>query len=416
MAYKSLKKIAYEAHNDQKTIKNEYDKRMKNYGVIKSGLHPYLKKDGQISDDLESFIIPLREIAMISERVEYNSAELSKNLGRLPKTAKKIYLIQELTNELKAGTALEGLKINEKDIESTITYFLADKNRQYEKNVSIPRTFYLVKSYFRLLNGDFPRIETIIDIRKIYDQLYRDFILDDNRPDGAFFRSRQLEVDFGGQGVKMTLPADEDDLENKIDHWLDFISDKNIPYLIKGSAAFGTFMDLSPFYQGNGLTARYIFSAYLTRKLDPLTGLNFSRQLLKNHESYSNSLQEFIDRRNFAEGSFLVRSILSIVENSQQDALERLSTAKERYLQNRKNIDRCLKKDDPQFYIFDQLNQAAAFSQNKKTLLDRQLIQSSLDSGYSKRALSRAIKELEDKKIITVIKKNPMEHQINLSF
>ncbi|VDK13561.1 hypothetical protein OAL24_00366 [Oenococcus sicerae] len=181
MVYKTLKTVAYETHHDFKAVANEYDRRFHSYGTFKTGLFPYLSAQAILSgDQRELFVVPLREIAISSERIRYNSDELIALLAQMPSTARGLYIQKQMINEILANNQLAGLKNSPNEVEIAIKALDTNSYREI-------RFAAMAKMYQAIIDHDYQRIESPIDIRKIYDQLLHGLIKHEQLPDGAFF-------------------------------------------------------------------------------------------------------------------------------------------------------------------------------------------------------------------------------------
>ncbi|MFT8324334.1 Fic family protein [Oenococcus sicerae] len=409
MVYKTLKTVAYETHHDFKAVANEYDRRFHSYGTFKTGLFPYLSAQTILSgDQRELFVVPLREIAISSERIRYNSDELIALLAQLPSTARELYIQKQMINEILANNQLAGLKNSPNEVEIAIKALDTNSYREI-------RFAAMAKMYQAIIDHDYQRIESPIDIRKIYDQLLHGLIKHDQLPDGAFFRKRISVIKHSDDEIDYQLPGDQQDLERRIGQWLKFISNKNIPFLLKGLLAHGCFENLHPFYDGNGRTGRYILSLYLARKLDIVSGLNVSQMIAKSPDSYNKAAIAFSDAENFAEGSSFVADLLEMIEERQRTVIENLTGKLKKLTDLNQKIQTLYPVNSSDYFVLNLLAQSALFSASQTSgLLDRDILKHAQNGQQSKRAVNFAIKALVSSKQIVTIKKNPGQHLINI--
>ncbi|SYW06046.1 putative Fic family protein [Oenococcus oeni] len=410
MPYKTLKTIDYEAHHDSKTVGTEYERRIHNYGIFKSGLYPFLIDHQELSQDRrELFVTPLREIAIACERIEYNSAELESKLKELPPIAEELYLKKSLINEITTSNRLSGIAVRRTEVKAALDSINKDNQEQV-------RFAPMAKMYKKILEGDFQRIESFVDLRKVYNQLLFGLIEKEQMPDGAFFRNRPVSIKNDQHKIIFQLSGNENDLEQRLSNWLKFISNKNIPFMIKGLLAHGYFENIHPFYDGNGRTSRYILSLYLARKLDLVTGLNVAQAIYENRESYEKALLALGDQGNFAEGSFFINDLLSMIENRQRKIIEDLDVNIKQLSRTNKKIQQIYQINSPEYFVLNLLLQSKIFTDNQADgLLDREIVEISENSKHSKRAINLAIKSLERKKQIIALKKNPFQHSIDIN-
>lgn len=127
-------------------------------------------------------------------------------------------------------------------------------------------------------------IETLEDIRILYDKLLNDEIDKNKLPDGNLFRNNGVWI--GNSDKKVHVPKEkEENFVSDLAQWLTFINKDEIPFIYKTFIAHYYFEYIHPFYDGNGRLGRYIACVYLAYKLDPLTAISFSREIGKNKKN-----------------------------------------------------------------------------------------------------------------------------------
>ncbi|WP_229676527.1 Fic family protein, partial [Streptococcus himalayensis] len=268
MNYKNLKSIYYQ---DYSSYEEEYFKRLNSIGTIKTSMFPYLmKKESFASNQYPLFVMPLLDILMMMQNIILNSTKISDLATKLPEVAHKQFYQEHLYTAIISTNQIEGIHTTRKDIALAIEALHKKKNAKYVSTV---------RMYLDILNGDFLHIASIEEIREIYDKLTHGEIDREDEIDGKLFRKDTVSIVNNQSGkIEHIPPGKEDKIIEMLQSWIDFINDENVPFLIKATLGHYFFENIHPFYDGNGRIGRYILANYLSRKLDPFSGLIISKK------------------------------------------------------------------------------------------------------------------------------------------
>ena len=128
-----------------------------------------------------------------------------------------------------------------------------------------------------MIKNDDTAINSISDIRKIFDSMVSSEIKENDLPDGDLFRRKGIGVfdETKNQWIHRNEYTEPELFEN-LTLMLEFLKYYKAPHVFKIMASHFIFEYLHPFYDGNGRVGRYILAKLLSNSLDPFTALTFS--------------------------------------------------------------------------------------------------------------------------------------------
>ncbi|WP_349515450.1 Fic family protein [Leuconostoc suionicum] len=409
MAYLELKKIGYQLHQDPQAISEEYNKRFNSIGTIKTNLFPsFMNRDDPSSKQYELFVVPLPEIYISTERITNNSKLIQKIADDLPHLAGMQFFYDTLSKEIISTNEIEGVRSTRKELEKAI-------NAVEKKNTKNVRLASTVKMYMATFEDRNIQIKNLADIRLIYDKLLNNEIKPDDMPDGLYFRKDSVKiVNASGQAIHYP-PVGEEQINNRLEQWVSFINNKQIPFLVKALTAHFFFENTHPFYDGNGRTGRYILSTYLSRKLDKFTGMSFSQIVNAQKSKYYEAFKITGDNSNYGEATFFVLTILQLIEDSQHTIIESLNNKQEKLARANKAISALYKHDTVENFVLSLLSQVALFSDDTETnVKDMDIIAIAKKNNlFNTNAIKKAFIELTEKKYLIQTSSKPLKHHIS---
>lgn len=411
MAYKPLKIFKYQNRPSQLDLDTEYRNRFEAEGTFRTNLIPYLMSREEVAkSNYPIFVYPLREIWMTSERIQTNSNTITSLANNLPALASQQFFLETLTEEIQSTNDIEGVKSSREEISFAI--------RRTKENKIDVRLASTVKMYTDIMKGDFIHINSLNDIRTMYDQLLAGELESNDNVDGDLFRREAVHIESHNRDkVVHYAPTGEDNIKQRLTLWIEYINNKDVPFLIKALIGHYYFENTHPFYDGNGRTGRYILSNYLARKLDRFTGVSISQAVQSSKTQYYNAFTTTGDFENKAEGTFFVTSLLDLIEKSQQTIIESLTKRSSKFEEVTHKINTAYKQDiDAKNYVLFLLAQSRLFSSEANGLLDKDILEMAKETRYSGRKVKLALTELECSGEIIKIKGNPLQHIISDSF
>ena len=300
MSYKSLYKLF--VMNDSSTFNKIYENKYNSPSTIKF--------DFLINNNQAFFTYDVDILTLIS-RIREIDFELKNIINKLPDVSINSYLQKSLIEEIENTNEIEGVKFSKNQFLS-ITYELKSMNKI--KNIFDG----IVYKYLNLAENDL-KLENSYDIRKLYDEMLYEEILEEdsnNLPDGNLFRKEAVHVYKSTNKIVHNGILPETKIIEYIDKSLDILNNASIDILVRISLFHYLFGFIHPFYDGNGRINRFISSYYLTRYFNDVMGYRLSLAVNKNLTKYLNAFDETNDLRNKADLSTFVFEFLDIIYDS----------------------------------------------------------------------------------------------------
>lgn len=398
MLYKSLKVLSYMNYEDSL---REYQKRISNPASITTALriHPYSiqRQRRIIEEDYPLFCILLPQIVKKKDTIFLNSKKITESLDQLPKYARNYFIVSQLVTEIQSTNEIEGVKSTQKEIAEA---YHSEKKKQ--------RFLGIVNMYRQIIQSKMTIIEHPRQFREIYDGLVSEEIDEKDQLDGELFRNAPVYVASGDITIHQGDP-DEKTISEDLSKLIVFMNDSSIPILIKAIMTHYFFEYIHPFYDGNGRMGRFLFSSYISRKLDILSGLSLSSAIINNKTKYEDAFIEASHPKNKGELTFFVMDLIDIISSSQQIMIEKLSVSIQKfnnvteYLTNKKYEQ--VKSD-----ILSLMFQNNLFDYSGSSLSNMEITEILKISRYK---VDKAIKELEKTGSIEEASKNPLVYKLS---
>lgn len=401
MMYKSLKSLSY-SKDFRNILETEYETRFNSYSTIKTNLfiHPFFAEQRKIETTFELFYVPLPEHLIKSEYIQYKSDEIRKLSNELPGLVREKIIISNIIEEIQSTNDFEGVRSSKQEIGIAVE----------KRNTDTPVRFNgIVNMYMNLEEEQFEIIDNYKKFRDIYDELFKGEMLEKDLPDGDTFREGPVIVGNNNKIVHRGNPNEQliiKDLKNLTN----FMNNKKIPYLTKCIISHYFLEYIHPFYDGNGRLGRFLISSYLTRKLDPFTGISISNAVNNNKKKYSEAFLELAHPKNYGDTTLFVESILDLISFGQEQVIKQLEDAKLKmefahiYVNsmNLSNNARDILYIHIQNHLFDSINDAP------KDIELRNFLKCSRYVG------NKAFKELENLNLLEKAGKSPSCHTLSV--
>lgn len=409
--YKSLKIYSYQ--NPGEPIDKELDKRKNGYGSIKFPLYinPIDTRDKgneiRLSNKLQLFFVPIPDYNSLLNAIRKNSSEIKKIIDELPGIASGQFFVQMLIKEIKGTNDIENVYSTTEEISDAIVN--ADNKKKSVRLQSF------AKMYLSIQQQKVTKIQSLIDIRNLYDFLLKGEISDNKLPDGNLFRDNFVRI--GSNYMTVHLPKDnETDISKQLDNWIHFINSDDFDSILKACVAHYYFEYIHPFYDGNGRLGRYIFCSYIGKKVDPYTAISFSYQINLKKKRYYKEFAEVENKKNFGEITFFVNSLLKYLVSGQKYVLERLKLAKNMLAFIEKGLGK-VTQDKKQRQILYVYSQAFLFNDIDGSIDDDTMKEfMKKEDNLSYKRTREELDALEKVCFIKKVKKRPIKRTVSKKF
>jgi len=347
-------------------------------------------------------------LSQLMETISQQSQRISEIADTLPKIAHDQFYKEQLYQSIISTNEIEGIHTTRKELVDVEKLLEEDPYKTEQiKHLST------LRMYQQILKDEFLQIQSLEDIRRIYDQLTQGEISPEDELDGEFFRQKSAFIQDDKTGKVIYIPPQkEEQIQVMLTEWIRFINDHSIPNLIKACAGHYFFENIHPFYDGNGRTGRYILTKYLSRKLDKFSGLVLSQQINHHKQDYYKAFRNTGDHLNRADATFFVETLLTFIKEGQENIIQTLLEKQEQLHRYKVKIEQTVGLEEVEKYILFLLAQSKLFVDDKRDgIEDRSIIQLA-NHHYSKKKVKDAFLHLEERGILTLISRKPSQHYL----
>lgn len=400
MKYKPLRTIFH--IYGWENLENEYEMRKNSFSsyLTNINIHPIQDEKQKRETSYPLFFVLTKELVSNLESILTNSEKIKQLSSKLPGVANDSYINHLLINELQSTNETENIRSTKEEIAESI-----NKTKGYNK-----RFDGLVNQYLMIENDDI-EINSISDIRKIFDSIVSSEIKEKDLPDGDLFRRKGIGVyDETKNKWIHRNEYTEPELFEYLTLMLEFLKYFDAPQVYKIMASHFIFEYLHPFYDGNGRVGRYILAKMLNDSLDPFTALTFSYTVNNNKSKYYKAFENTSDYYNKGELTIFIKEMLDLLLKGQNNIIETFE-------KNNSILDKLgialtfITKNKYEFDILFILLQDKVFGSKYSRISLKKMREV---TGFSRNKINEIIKEYETK--LTKIKSNPVVYEIDDKF
>lgn len=400
MEYKTLKTL-FHMYGSQ-NLETEYQMRLKSFSayLIDINIHPI--QDGKQKTDTiyPLFFVLTKELVTNLEKVLINSENIKRLSSKLPGVANESYINHLLINELQSTNETENIRSTKAEIAESINKAKGN-NKRFDG---------LVNQYLMIKNNDI-KINSISDIRKIFDSMVSSEIKEKDLPDGDLFRKEGIGVfDESKNKWIHRNEYNETKLIENLTSMLEFLKYDDAPEVFKIMASHFIFEYLHPFYDGNGRVGRYILAKLLSNNLDSFTALTFSYTVNNNRSKYYKAFENTSNYYNKGELTIFIKEMLDLLLQGQNNIIEN-------FKKNKNILDKLgtslsnLSKDKYEFDTLFILLQDKVFGSKYSRISLKKIKEI---TGFSRNKINEVIMSYESK--LNKIKSNPVIYEIKDNF
>lgn len=397
MEYKTLANLFHMDTSDQRhvNVEERAQQRREAEATFRTGI---TVAEGEL------FLAVPRELSILAEKVLRIDRKVSTLFKSLAPIVRFSIIRSLIADEVVWSHNLEGIHSTRKHVAELLHAPTID-------TLNDKRLLEAAHIYLALADGtpDIPR--TPSDIRAIYDKTIN-LEEDDTSPDGRLFRTSTVEVVDGNGRVRHRGVTGEDAIYRYMQQMIDLNATEEIPALYSAIMSHYIFEYVHPFYDGNGRLGRYLLSLYLSEPLSMVTALSLSRVIAENKEQYYKAFAIAEDPLNHGELTFFVITMLENIRTSQSQLVESIEAQQKRMELIEGKINECV-----HHFHLDKYAQTTIFQFMQEEVfglgvgLGMKDIQEYV--GLSQPVTRRILQELEDAKLVTMVRKRPLHFTIS---
>lgn len=263
-----------------------------------------------------AFFAYTEEIVCCMQDIWREQATLTALAAALPRVAIEQFLQESMAEEIQASCDIEGVQSTRKEIG------LAMVEQKNPKRAASVRLWGIVNKYTRLLKGEEIPLETCRDVRAFYDEfILREIVNSDPTlaPDGVLFRKEAVDVVSPTGKVLHRGLFPEEKIAAYLESALALLHDESMPELVRIAVFHYFFGYIHPFYDGNGRTARFITSYFLSKYFHRIVGVRLSLAIKKSRKMYYKLFENTNSYGNRGDLTPFILGFLQLVRESMLD-------------------------------------------------------------------------------------------------
>lgn len=338
MSYETLARLYHRAPSE--VYKKEFMIRSESPSTIKIPLKVRGKDKEQ-----ELFVLVTVEMMNKLCNIYKLNNRFENYLSILSSAAIEHYKKGCLVEEILKTNEIEGVRSTRKEIKDVLE----------NKGDKFKRFYGLVKKYSMLMNGVKVPLETVRDIRDLYDEIVLEEIEISDYPDGMLFRKEAVNVMSASQKVIHTGVLPEEKIIVKLNELLNFLNYDSCEPLIKIAIIHYYFGYIHPFYDGNGRVSRFISSYLLSEVLNSAISFKLSISIRKNIDRYYRGFTDVNNILSLGDATPFCLMFLDIIEESLNEGISELEDK--------------IKDIDYYFCIFEQMREDEEINKKEEDIL-----------------------------------------------
>lgn len=299
-------------HSDYAKFKEVYEKRFNDPETIHLNI---------MIGEYPAFIRQTVKMYKSIVSAERTNNKVNMLCTKLPPIAHHHFINRCLVDEIVLTNDIEGVNSTRREINEVLME-LSHKDKR-ERFVG------LVKKFIRLSENENIPLDSCMDIRRIYDDIFFDEINSndpENLPDGKIFRKDSVGVYSAAQKEIHKGLYPESKIIDVMEKSLEFLKNDNIDILIRIAVFHYLFGYIHPFYDGNGRTDRFISSYLLSKALNPMIGFRLSYTVKENISGYYKAFKVCNSPNNRGELTPFAEMFLDVVDTSMTQLHEALES------------------------------------------------------------------------------------------
>ena len=272
MLYKALSKIFYAKKEEHKRI---YEQR---FSAPFSVHLPFEIKEFNHNNSFTAFYYYPEELVLLLEQIYASHNKLLNIVNSLPLLVVKQFGLSCIVDEVYSTSAIEGIHSTHRELKEIL------EGSSHNKHFSSIIRKYEILTHDEIINFTSPQ-----DIRSFYDEFTHEDIIADNpknKLDGKIFRLESVDVRNHSGKILHRGVFPEESIISAMELALNILHDEKVPSLVRIALFHYLFVYIHPFYDGNGRTARFISSYFLSKYFNYLPALRLACVIKKQQSIY----------------------------------------------------------------------------------------------------------------------------------
>ncbi len=306
-----------------------------------------------------AFFVYTEEIVCLLQDIWRECTTLTALAATLPTVAIEQFLRESMAEEIRASCDIEGVRSTRKEIG------LAMYEQKNPKRAASVRLWGIVNQYSQLLKEEEIPLQTCRDVRAFYDEFILREIETDaptSVPDGVLFRKEAVDVVSPTGKVLHRGLYPEDKITAGMESALALLRDESMPELVRLAVFHWLFGYIHPFYDGNGRTARFITSYFLSKWYHRIVGVRLSLAIKKSRKTYYKLFETTESYGNRGDLTPFILGFLQLIRGSLLD-VNALLREKKALLETLSAKMASVAPKEGDFAVYSILLQAGLFSQ-----------------------------------------------------
>ena len=250
------------------------------------------------------------------ERIMRRERHIEQLSSQLPSIAMQSYLLDLAVRSIVASDRIEGVHTTRQLISEALTSGDSEDPRA-------KRAVEFVNLLKDLGAGRPPA--TVEQVRSLYDTLLEGHLAEEDRPDGALFRTKPVVIHDNTREIHRALDTEATIIAN-VQAALNHALDPNVPALFSAITAHFMVEYTHPFYDGNGRFGRYLLASHMVRVLSRLTAFTLPSTLNLHKERYYKAFSDAEELLNYGEVTTFLHAFLELIEKAQEYLEKELAT------------------------------------------------------------------------------------------
>lgn len=304
-------------------------------------------------NEYPAFLCYTEEFMLLVEKIYRKHERLLEILEVISPLVIEQFILLSVVDEVRATSDIEGVHSTRREIEDVV------KGTTHSTRFSS-----IVGKYKTLLEPTEIRFETCKDIRAFYDEfVHREIAAEElnHKLDGDLFRGGVMHILSSSGKVLHQGVYPESKIIALLEVALKILNSTEIPFLVRVSVFHYLFEYIHPFYDGNGRTARFIVSYFLSRQFHKLIALRLSLSIKRRKNFYYDLFADTDSQWNRGDLTPFVTGFTEIISATFDDIIPPLNSKFVQLIKCKERLKELITGDDLTRRLYEILLESSVF-------------------------------------------------------